>query len=276
MRKLATVAHAKVWGSPQTEPWFLHAETRLGCTNVGCTNVGEIWFASSPEFPLLVKLLFTAESMSVQVHPGDAYAQQHENSRGKTEMWHVLRAEPGAQVALGLRATITKQQLREAAQSGEIESLLNWVPARAGDTFFVPAGTIHAIGAGLVLCEVQQRSDVTYRLYDYGRPRELHLDRAADVAILTARENRPACTLPLECQYFRTESVRVNGVVRCGSPGKDSVYIVIGGEGLIAGEPFRPGDAWEVDAGSEPFEIVSPGAVFLVSSPSSSSSVAAL
>ena len=126
--------------------------------------------------PLLVKLLFTSDNLSVQVHPGDAYAREHHNSRGKTEMWHILRAEPEAKIALGLRERVTPERLREAAQSGEIMELLNWVPARPGDTFFVPAGTIHAIGGGLALCEMQQHSDITYRLYDYGRPRELHLE----------------------------------------------------------------------------------------------------
>ena len=138
-------------------------------------------------FPILAKLLFTSDRLSVQVHPNDDYAQAHEGSPGKTEMWYVLAAEPGASVALGLTKTLSGDELRQAALSGEIEKYLNWVKVHPGQTIFVPAGTLHAIGPGLVLCEIQQNSDVTYRFYDFGRldadgqPRELHIDKAVDV-----------------------------------------------------------------------------------------------
>ncbi len=135
--------------------------------------------------PLLVKFLFTSDNLSVQVHPNDEYAaKHHEGSRGKTEMWHILRAEPGAKIAFGVRVPVTKEELRTAAESGAIVDLLNWIPVRPGETYFIPAGTVHAIGGGLVICEVQQLSDVTYRLYDYkrvdkdGKERELHLDHS--------------------------------------------------------------------------------------------------
>ncbi|MDQ1470667.1 MAG: mannose-6-phosphate isomerase [Bryobacterales bacterium] len=255
--KLATTPYDKVWGSPRTEPWLANPAGR---------KIGEIWFAASAEVPLLLKLLFTSECLSVQVHPNDDYAREHENSRGKTEMWHILRADPGAEVALGLRERLSRERLREASLSGEIETLLNWVPARKGDTFFVPAGTIHAIGGGLVLCEVQQLSDVTYRLYDYGRPRELHLDRGMDVSDTTPRNCDSSSTLPVECEYFRTERVPVTGVVRCAPRKKNTLYVALEGEGCIGSEPFRAGDAWEITAGSEPFQIESSGAAFLVTS----------
>lgn len=232
MPALPATLHDKVWGSKNTEPWFSNREGR---------QLGEIWFAASPAFPLLVKLLFTSDLMSVQVHPDDAYARVHENSRGKTEMWHVLRAEPDSTVALGLRERITPRRLGEAAASGEIKDLLNWVPARQGDTFFIPAGTIHAIGKGLVLCEVQQLSDVTYRLYDWGRPRELHLEHAMNVASLEPWHPRPA-----ECQYFHTEIHPVRGLLNLPASRKSTLFVALEGQGEINGEPFQPGQAFEI------------------------------
>jgi mannose-6-phosphate isomerase len=156
--------------------------------------------------------------------------------------------------------------LRKAALSGEIMELLNWIPARRGDTFFVPAGTIHAIGGGLALCEIQQHSDVTYRLHDYGRPRELHLDHAlavSDLKPVTSGLGR----LPVECTYFRTERLSVNGSWISESPARNTLYIALEGTGSLAGEPFQAGEAWESAAGSAPFEIVSESAAFLVTAP---------
>jgi mannose-6-phosphate isomerase len=253
MPALATILHEKVWGSPNTAPWLQNPEGR---------KIGEIWFAASPQFRLLVKLLFTSAPLSVQVHPDDAYAQQHENSPGKTEMWHVLRAEAGAEVALGLRERIGKDRLRKASENGEIERLLNWIPARKGDTFFVPAGTIHAIGAGLVLCEVQQLSDITYRMYDYGRPRELHLDHAMDVATI-----EPWTPQSTECRYFHTEVLPLAGTLRRPNSTQNTLYVALEGEGTINGEPFRPGEAFEIPANAGPVEIESPNATFLKTSP---------
>ena len=150
----------KVWGSPATEPWLNNPERR---------QIGEIWFSAPAAMPLLVKFLFTSERLSVQVHPDDDYARAQGHERGKTEMWHILRAEPGATVALGLREEATRERVRAAALNGVIVEMLEWIPVQAGDTFFVPAGTIHAIVGGLAICEIQQLSDVTYRLFDYQR-----------------------------------------------------------------------------------------------------------
>ena len=121
--RLASTAHDKVWGSPETEPWYRNPERR---------NIGEIWFSASDSVPLLVKLLFTSDNLSVQVHPGDAYARKHHNSRGKTEMWHILRAEPESKIALGLREQVTPERLREAALTGEIMDLLELDSRAAG------------------------------------------------------------------------------------------------------------------------------------------------
>ena len=136
-RRLAPRFLEKIWGSTRLEPWF----------QSGGEKIGEVWF-ETPDIPLLVKFLFTTDKLSVQVHPGDDYARLHHDSRGKTEMWHVLAAGPGAKIAAGFREPITPEQFKSAAASGEIEDLLQWYEARPGDTFFIPAGTVHAIGGG--------------------------------------------------------------------------------------------------------------------------------
>ena len=161
------------------KPWG-----RTDLPAAGGRRIGEIWFEApgGARLPLLVKHIFTSAKLSVQVHPDDAQARARGLPNGKSECWYILRAEPGAMLGLGFRAPIDKSEMRQAALDGSIEQLLDWKPVRAGDFFYVPAGTVHAIGAGLSLIEVQQQSDTTYRLYDYGRPRELHLDDGVDVA----------------------------------------------------------------------------------------------
>lgn len=132
--------------------------------------------AGSGDFPLLTKLLFPRAKLSVQVHPDDCAAQSAGERCGKTECWYVLSADAGASVALGLLPDVSERDIREAIASHTLERLLDWVPVSAGDMIYVDAGTVHSIGPGVVLLEIQQYSDVTYRLYDYGRPRELHLE----------------------------------------------------------------------------------------------------
>lgn len=148
--------------------------------------IGEIWFegadSDEPGAELLVKYLFTSERLSIQVHPGDAAARARGHARGKDEAWYVLSAEPGAVIGLGLTHEVSRDALRAAALDGSIEHLLDWRPAKAGDVYYSPAGTVHAIGGGLSLIEIQQNLDLTYRLYDYGRRRELHLDEGVAVA----------------------------------------------------------------------------------------------
>jgi mannose-6-phosphate isomerase len=255
--RLAARPFEKVWGSPLTEPWY---------RNSGNRQIGEVWFEASEAVPLLVKFLFTSDYLSVQVHPDDDYARVHEDgSPGKTEMWHVLRAEPGAKLAIGLRTSETRARVREAAISGEIVDKLRWIPANAGDTFLLPAGTIHAIGAGLTLCEVQQPSDVTYRLYDFGRGRELQLDKALDVGHLGPFDAyiRSRGDLLAECRYFRTEKVRVRGTFPLESRNKGYRCIVIAGDGKLAGNAFVTGDAWEIAAGEGPLAVESADATLL-------------
>ncbi|WP_245804588.1 class I mannose-6-phosphate isomerase [Erythrobacter tepidarius] len=171
-RQLPTRMVAKVWGRDALPAPFRAPPGE---------RIGEIWFEPPPELPqLLVKYLFTSEKLSVQVHPSDAEALPGE--AGKEECWLVLDAAPDARLAIGFRRAVSADEIAAAAQDGTIEQLLEWHPARAGDLFYLPAGTVHAIGPGLALVEVQQNSDTTFRLYDYGRPRELHLDRALAVA----------------------------------------------------------------------------------------------
>lgn len=145
-------------------------------------RIGEVWFEGAPDLPLLAKYLFTSEKLSVQVHPDDERARAMGLPGGKNECWYVLDAEPGASIGLGLTRQMSAEELRASAVDGSIEQLLDWREVRAGDFYYVPAGTIHAIGGGLALLEFQQNSDVTFRLYDYGRPRELHLDESIAVA----------------------------------------------------------------------------------------------
>ncbi|WP_321323154.1 class I mannose-6-phosphate isomerase [uncultured Parasphingorhabdus sp.] len=149
-------------------------------------KIGEIWYEApkgiSPQ--LLVKYLFTSEKLSVQVHPNDRQARRVGFPHGKDECWYILDAEPDAILGLGLKKSVSATKLKTATILGEIEQLLDWKPVKKGDFFHVPAGTIHAIGPGISLVEVQRNVDITYRMYDYGRPRELHLDEAIGVAKL--------------------------------------------------------------------------------------------
>jgi mannose-6-phosphate isomerase len=141
-------------------------------------KIGEVWYEAPDKspLPLLIKWLFTSEKLSIQVHPSDAQAQARGLPSGKEECWYVVDAEPGAVLGIGTVRPLTRDQLRDASLSGEIEKLMDWKPVKAGDYYYIQAGTVHAIGAGIILIEVQQYADITYRLFDYGRPRELHLD----------------------------------------------------------------------------------------------------
>ena len=165
------------------KPW---GRTELPATfgDTGGRRIGEIWFADDkrPDLELLVKYIFTSERLSIQVHPNDEHARALGLPRGKNECWYILDAEPEAVLGLGLKEPAHPNAVRAAATDGSIEAMIDWRPVRPGDFIYVPAGTIHAIGPGLSLLEVQQNSDVTYRLYDYGRPRELHLDEGMRVA----------------------------------------------------------------------------------------------
>ena len=147
-------------------------------------RIGEIWFEPPAELPdLLVKYIFTSEKLSVQVHPSDAQTlAKGIGKQGKEECWLIVDAEPGATLGIGFDAAIDEAAMRAAAMDGSIEGLMTWHAVKPGDFFYIPANTVHAIGAGVSLIEVQQNSDITYRLYDYGRPRELHLEEGMAVS----------------------------------------------------------------------------------------------
>lgn len=173
--------------------------------------------APAPESPLLIKMLFAREKLSVQVHPDDVLAQKQNFPRGKTECWYALAAERGAQVALGLKPGTTLEQVRQEIHDGTLESSLRILPVAPGDMIFVDAGTVHAIWPGSILLETQQNCDLTYRMFDYGRPRELHIEKSLEATRLTTRAGKVSPkaaedrTILLDSEYFRIERVPVSG-----------------------------------------------------------------
>lgn len=287
----------RVWGISDLKGWFPEAPDQI---------IGEAWFTAAsnrvptgntleeilsrqPELlgtggdptrpgfcPLLVKLLFTSSRLSVQVHPKDDYAALHHQSLGKTEAWIVIDAKPGADVALGFKEELTPERFRDSAVSGEIEALLDWRAVEPGDVIFVPAGTVHAIGAGLTICEIQQNSDITYRIYDYGRPRELHLEHGCAVSDLgpyihkiDRKQIEAGRSVLVESNYFHIERLHhnVDRIVLGGDLPHYALLIPVAGNGHISGEPFARGQVWFVPAGSPCVELVSGDGEWLLSYP---------
>ena len=229
----------RVWGRRDLAPLYPPASDKIG----------EVWFQPSADFPLLVKFLFTSEPLSVQVHPGDDYAREHENSRGKCEMWHILAAEPGAKIAIGFRSPVTREQLRRAVEDGSVSDLLQWIEAAPGDTFYTHTGVVHAIGAGITLCEIQQNSEVTYRLFDYGRGREVHVEKALAVVETGAYDARRP--FPVSCDYFHTESLDLESAYRSPA-GAEELLIFLDGRATLEGQRAAAGEVWFVpDGGAE-------------------------
>lgn len=233
----------------------LWGRQRLPACFAGCANgtpVGEIWFENGARDALLVKYLFTSERLSIQVHPGDAAARAAGFPSGKDEAWLVLDAEPGAVIGLGLNRSVTKEELRAAALDGSIEALVDWRPVKSGDSFYSPAGTVHAIGGGLTLIEVQQNVDLTYRLYDYGRPRELQLDEALAAARPEPLPNGsttvalgPGRRLLSPGGAFAVERWTLAGSY-CAS-GAELLLVPLAGEIRIDGEMLAAGAVWRID-----------------------------
>ena len=185
------------------------------------------------EFPLLVKILFPSDKLSVQVHPDDAQAQAMGEARGKTECWYVLEAEPGAAVALGMKPEATPDRVRSAIADGTLESLMTMVPVEGGDMVFVDAGTVHAIGPGVTLLETQQTSDITFRMFDYGRPRDLHVEQGLAVMRSATRAGKvlsramDGWTRLIEEQYFTVD--------RFDLAGNSEVAVAMAGPGCLVG-----------------------------------------
>lgn len=183
---------------------------------------------SFENFPIMIKLIDARDNLSVQVHPDNEYALKNEGEYGKTEMWYIIDAEPGAELLYGVERKITARELSDSLQNGTITDLCHHAPVKKGDVFFIPAGTIHAIGKGILLAEVQQNSNTTYRLYDYGRlgndgrPRQLHVKQGSEVCSLEPlplKDKRETVRLSdtcsgellASCDYFTTYSVNVKG-----------------------------------------------------------------
>ena len=214
--KLITRRVEKPWGRRDLSPWFEDVPP-------GGEKIGEIWFEmpEDEDAALLVKYLFTSEKLSVQVHPDDAAAQAAGHPRGKEEAWLILAAEPDASVGLGTVKPLSEEELRAAALDGSIEQLIDWKPVKPGQFIYSPAGTVHAIGAGVTLIEVQQNVDLTYRLYDYGRPRELHLNEGIAVAEPKpfriedrCRQEQPGREILCEGRKFVVERVQPERALR--------------------------------------------------------------
>lgn len=292
--ELLPIFRERVWGRKSLAPFFASPPDK--------EPIGEVWFtfrdnptslgkplgeilknypevlgaAGDPNFPdvcpLLVKLIFTSERLSVQVHPDDTYARQHHDCLGKTEAWYIMDSQPPGEVAIGFKETITPERFEESVQTGEIEDLLEWRKVKAGDVVFTPAGTVHAIGAGLTVCEIQENSDITYRLYDYGRPRELHLEHGIKVSKLQPHDCESELVHVgkgrdslLHCDYFRIERLRPEAAIEI--PGVSDYYLILiclKGEGTIAGKPFSPGRAWFLPSGGKSFALDGPGSEWIL------------
>jgi mannose-6-phosphate isomerase len=198
-------------------------------------------------FPLLVKFLFPSDKLSVQVHPDDEHARANGYPCGKTECWYVLRAEPGAQVALGLKPGVSLEDFRRSIEETRAEALLNWVDVYAGDMLYVAAGTVHTIGGGMVLVETQQTSDVTYRLYDYGRPRELHVQQGLAATKLHTKAGKvmrsadDKSDVLVRSPFFEVEKMGLREPIR-GTASLDSphVLVAVNGSGMVESQGMEP------------------------------------
>lgn len=227
--------------------------------------------AEFSDFPVLIKLIDANQALSIQVHPDNEYAKEKEGGFGKTEVWYVVSADEGAELIYGFKRDVSREELRAAIEKSELSPLLNSVPVKAGDVFFVEAGLLHAIGKGILICEIQQNSDTTYRVYDWGRvgadgkPRELHVDKALDVLKLTGETRcdfSPALISDkggnqfyevASCDYFNVIKVvqrESNKIVSVGESFKALTFV--SGEGKIKSKDeelfFKKGDSFFLSA----------------------------
>lgn len=231
--------------------------------NPGCLGTNCVRFQ---QFPVLIKLIDARDNLSIQVHPSDRYALAHEGQYGKTEMWLVLDAEPGAFLYYGFRREISREEFVYRINHNTLTEVLNAVPVHKGDCFFIPAGTLHAIGKGIVIAEVQQNSNVTYRVYDYGRvgadgkPRTLHIDRALDVTDLHPVRPMDFGSHLGQCEYFTVDAVDAPFTQTAG-PKSFLSLLVLDGEGSLKTEtpnstvPLRKGDSFFVTADSGTLQV---------------------
>ena len=224
------------------------------------------------EFPVLIKFIDAKDALSIQVHPSDEYALKHEGEYGKTEMWVVMDCEPGAFLYFGVNRALSKEEFRRRIEDNTVLEVLNRVDVHPGDVFFIESGTIHAIGAGILICEIQQNSNCTYRVYDYdrrgadGKPRELHIEKALAVSNLTPsdteKREKEVKTVPggtvkelASCKYFTTQRLTVDGTMTLEADESSFVSLVVTeGEGTVTGPEnslaFKAGDSLFVPAGT--------------------------
>jgi mannose-6-phosphate isomerase len=263
--------YAKVVKEPVGESWLTWEDNRVANGPVAGRTLGElskqyrrdlVGQAASYEdrFPLLVKFLFTSAKLSVQVHPDDEQARKSGQPCGKTECWYALAAKPGAQVALGLKPGTTLQDFERAIADKRAEELLNWVDVHAGDMLYVAAGTVHTVGGGMILVETQQTSDITYRLYDYGRPRELHIAEglaATNLHTNAGKVVRHAGEPPdvlVRSPYFQVEKIRLREPLHAEvSPASPHIVVAIDGAGIVESQgmaaiSFATGEAVVIPA----------------------------
>lgn len=220
-------------------------------------------------FPLLIKFIDAEDNLSVQVHPDDEYGLKNANSLGKTEMWYIIDAKPGAQLVYGLKEGVTNEDFAKAIDEGKVEEMLNYVPVKKGDVFFIPSGLVHAIGAGILLAEIQQNSNITYRVYDYnrlgkdGKPRELHVNDALNVIINRSEDEiekiryskgKHAGSTLANCDYFNVCKYTISsaGFFSADQYSFNSV-LCLDGEGTIFCDnktyPLSKGDSYFIPAG---------------------------
>ena len=249
--RLNTKRVEKPWGRRELWPGFDNVPA-------GGEPVGEVWFevpgeqdgsANGPE--LLIKYLFTSDKLSIQVHPDDEAARAAGYARGKDEAWVILAAEPHASIALGTHEVLTKDQLRAAAEDGSIETLMDWKPMKKDDFYYSPAGTVHAIGPGLTVVEIQQNVDLTYRLYDYGSGRELHLDAGIAVsdpipyvATFKPHDIAPGRLLLSDGPKIVIERWKTAAKGTLRSDGRPLWLVPLAGKGTIGDEALEAGGAW--------------------------------
>ncbi len=249
--------------TPCAESWELsfHKDgmTRIANGKTLAESVGEKEIGARastfPFFPVLIKFIDAKQDLSVQVHPSDEYALVNENSYGKTEMWYIVEAEEGAGIYLGFNRDVTEAEYKRAIEEKRLTDLLNFYEVKAGDCYFIPAGTIHAIGNGCLIYEIQQNSNLTYRVYDYGRKdkngneRELHIDKALRVTNL---EQFKPVTFEAgvlgACEYFRVEKQTVQGSVQNETNESFHCVTCVKGCGEIDGQMVAPGDSFFVPA----------------------------
>ncbi len=270
--------YTRIVKEPIGESWLTWEDNRIAngpfagrtlgdlCKQFGRDLVGQA-ACYEDRFPLLVKFLFPGDKLSVQVHPDDEQAQKNGYPCGKTECWYVLHAEPGAQVALGLKPGVTLPQFEQAIHDTRAEELLNWIEVHAGDMLYVAAGTVHTIGGGMVLVETQQTSDITYRLYDYGRPRELHVaDGLAAIKLQShagklVRRKEAESNVLVRSPFFQVEKIRLREPLHSQvTPDSPHVIVAVDGSGIVESQGMEPisfatGDAVVIPASLRDYTV---------------------